>query len=616
MFLWKTFGSALVDGSTCWRPSYHKLRVAGCLFGGGRSLSNTVRNFNGVQKNIYICNDSGNDQLADGSVNNPYKTVNAAFKSHAGSLDIDFVSRMFKTDAYRPLSANALKKLVKARTRITINKSTAPVSTKDIIKDATSNISVSHLKDVCKIDSSLKRTKIQDISSLEIDLLDNVKVCGWVHRFRKQGKHLAFLLLRDGSSKIQVVISSPLIETEELLDISLESTVEIQGKIKEFPNTAKIPFGSIKYELHATAINIIAKAPGGDQAFTNQVAETSGRGTLSDKRHLVLRGDNASEILKIRAFILNSIRSYFNSIKATEVTPPLMVQTQVEGGSTLFKLDYYGEDAYLSQSAQLYLETCLPALGDVYSISESFRAEKSNTRRHLSEYTHCEAEFAFIDFNQLLNNIESLIRFIFKDLFENSPEIGNSIINHFNPQLKDSLEFYLASNKPFKRMSYIDAIKWLQENNVLFFDSDEPSNKPRPFAIGDDIPEAAERSMIDIIGEPVLLHHFPTSIKPFYMKISPENKNLTESVDLLVPGVGEIVGGSMRIVDYNDLLNGFKRENLDYKPYYWFIDQRKYGTCEHGGFGLGLERLLAWILNRHTIRDVCLYPRYVGRCTP
>ncbi len=286
-----------------------------------------------------------------------------------------------------------------------------------------------------------------------------------------------------------------------------------------------------------------------------------------------------------------------------------MVQTQVEGGSTLFKFDYYGEEAYLTQSSQLYLETVLPSVGDCFCIAESFRAEKSLTRRHLSEFTHCEGELAFIDFEQLLQFIEDMIVSVVEQI------MGDPIIAQYVKELNPN---FLIPTKPFKRMEYGDAIKWLKDNGVKkeIFDENNVKIGEVDYEFGEDIPESPERRMTDTIGEPILLCRFPTNIKSFYMKRCADNLGLTESVDVLIPGVGEIVGGSMRMSDIDELLKGYEREGINPDPYYWFNDQRKYGTCEHGGFGLGVERFIAWILNRYSVREVCLYPRYMGRCQP
>jgi len=320
--------------------------------------------------------------------------------------------------------------------------------------------------------------------------------------------------------------------------------------------------------------------------------------------------------------MLSAFRAALAEHHLIEVTPPCLVQTQVEGGATLFKLEYYGQPAFLTQSSQLYLETCLPSLGDVFCVQESFRAENSHTRRHLSEYTHLEAELAFITFDDLMDHIETIICETVDKLMQS--ESSAALIKQLNPS-------FTPPTRPFKRLSYVDAIAWLNEHGIEHEAEDADGNviadaegKPTmvPHAIGDDIAEKAERQMTDIIGTPIFLHSFPAELKPFYMKKKDDDDGgshsgvYTESCDLLMPGVGEIVGGSMRILDIDELLAGYKREGIDPVPYYWFTDQRKYGTCEHGGYGLGVERFLAWLANRYTVRECSLYPRWPGRATP
>jgi asparaginyl-tRNA synthetase len=347
---------------------------------------------------------------------------------------------------------------------------------------------------------------------------------------------------------------------------------------------------------------LIQRAPGGDDAFNNKISEDTTGSILFDQRHLALRGETASAVLRVRASVLKAFRQTYEDMGITEVTPPCMVQTQVEGGSTLFAFNYYGEQAYLTQSSQLYLETCLPSLGDVFCIQESFRAEKAHTRRHLSEYTHVEAELAFLDFEDFLTHIENFICMSIDKILQDP--IAGPLVKQLNPDFEPPA-------RPFLRMTYEDAIKYVNDHGILT--NDEP---PRPHVFGDDIAEAAERKMTDQIGKPILLTHFPTEIKAFYMKRVKGDARCTESVDVLMPNVGEITGGSMRISDLDELLAGYRREGISPEPYYWYTDQRKYGTCEHGGYGIGLERFLAWLTHRHTVRECCLYPRYTGRCRP
>lgn len=269
-------------------------------------------------------------------------------------------------------------------------------------------------------------------------------------------------------------------------------------------------------------------------------------------------------MLKLRAALLNAFRDSLMSHDLIEVTPPCLVQTQVEGGATLFKLDYYGQPTFLTQSSQLYLETCLPALGDVFCVQESFRAENSHTRRHLSEYTHLEAELAFIKFEDLMDHIESIVRILLSrypivysawgcqicetvDRLLANPRTA-ALIQQLNPG-------FTAPARPFMRLSYVDAIKWLNEHGIQHEAEDAEGNviknedgtpKMVDHAVGDDIAEAAERRMTDILGRPIFLHGFPAELKAFYMKKVPgvgaDGHVFTESCDLLMPGVGEIVG--------------------------------------------------------------------------
>jgi asparaginyl-tRNA synthetase len=379
--------------------------------------------------------------------------------------------------------------------------------------------------------------------------------------------------------------------------LTRETRMMITGEMWEVPPGARAPDNR---ELHADYFEIVGKAPGGEEAITNKITPDAPPQQLLDQRHLVIRGETASKVLKIRGVVDKAFRDMYEKMDLDQVSPPALVQTMVEGGATLFKLDYYGEEAFLTQSSQLYLETVLPALGDCYCIEKSFRAEKSLTRRHLSEYTHIEGELNQITFDDLLQHIEDLICGVLEIVMA-KPRIAKYIME-LNPEFK-------MPERPFKRMKYSDAIEWLREHDI-------PNEEGQPHQFGDDIAEAAERRMTDIINRPIFLTHFPTEIKAFYMQKDPSDPRVTESVDCLMPGVGEIVGGSMRMWQKEELLEAYKRVGIDPKPYYWYTDQREYGAAPHGGYGLGLERFLAWLCKQHTVRDTCLYPRYMGRCRP
>ena len=385
-----------------------------------------------------------------------------------------------------------------------------------------------------------------------------VRITGRVHRFRSQ-KDVIFITLQDGYGFLQCVLTGDLTKTYDALTLTQETSMEIWGEMWEVPPKQHAPDDR---ELHADYYEIIGKSVGDKDAITTRVAANSDPQTLYDNRHLVLRGENSSAVMKVRAALLRAFRQAYEAEitpSCLEVTPPCMVQTQVEGGSTLFEFQYYGEKAYLTQSSQLYLETCLPSLGNVFCVAPSFRAEKSLTRRHLSEYTHIEAELDFITFEDLLTHLELVMSKVIEITLADSRT--KKLVYDLNPDFK-------VPERPFMRMKYADAIKWLQEHDI----KNEDGN---PHEFGDDIAEAAERKMTDIINRPIFLTHFPVAIKAFYMKKAPEDLRVTESVDCLMPGVGEIVGGSMRIDDYDEIMAAYVREGIDPKPYYWYTDQRR-----------------------------------------
>jgi asparaginyl-tRNA synthetase len=548
-----------------------------------------------LKEKVYVCQVSGSDESGDGTKSKPFASLLKAIQTFPeGAAEV----RKAAGEEFQEVTKTALKK-VKGQIEIlerkakknaekveeqTIEEQERLEEAKKVVIEENENL------------PKAKTIKIRDsIQAREAN--QRVLIHGWVHRLRTQGKNLTFIVLRDGTGYLQCLLQDKLCQTFDALTLTVESTVSLYGTLVSVPEGKTAPGG---HELKVDYWKVIHKAPGGDDAFESQMNTESDPDVLLNMRHLVLRGETTAKILKMRSFVMHCFREHYMENGYFELTPPCLVQTACEGGSTLFHLDYHGEKAYLTQSSQLYLETACPALGDVFCIQESFRAEKSHTRRHLSEYTHIESECAFIDFEGLLDRLEFLVCDVVDKVLK-SPEYS-TMLYELNPE-------FVPLKRPFKRMQYTDALKYLKSHDIC-----KPDGTFYEF--GDDIPEAPERAMTDAIGEPIFLCNFPAEIKAFYMQKCAGDRRITESSDLLIPGVGEIVGASMRMWDYNELMAAYRREGIDPTKYYWYTDLRKYGSFPHGGYGLGLERFLAWLLKRHTVRDVCFYPRFSGRCTP
>ncbi|KAH8115169.1 asparaginyl-tRNA synthetase [Phellopilus nigrolimitatus] len=529
-----------------------------------------------------ICIDeaTGSDEVGTGTQNAPYKTLAYALFKH-DALDLELQVRKDAATPFDKPTDSSLKKAKKGADGLRKKAAKATeIAEREAKERAEADKKLEESKKIVLVeDESLPKATKAKINKLTPLRSQRVRVSGWVHRLRQQ-KGIMFIVLRDGTGYLQAVLSGQTSQTYNALTLTLESSVELTGTLQELPEGKTAPGG---HELVVDFWRVIGAAPGGDEAFNNRFNEKSDPSILSELRHFVLRGETASSVLRLRALLLSAFRA------------------SLTGGATLFKLSYYGQDAFLTQSSQLYLETVLPSLGDVFCIQESFRAENSHTRRHLSEYTHLEGELAFITFDDLMTHIEAIICETVDKLLADSESAA--LIKQLNPT-------FVAPSRPFMRLAYTDAITWTADGNVIKDAEGNPTMVDH--VIGDDVAEAAERKMTDIIGKPVFLYGFPAELKSFYMKKMPGTgaggKVFTESCDLLMPGVGEIVGGSMRISDIDELLAGYKRDGIDPTPYYWFTDQRRYG--------LGVERFLAWLADRFTVRDCSLYPRWPGRATP
>lgn len=454
---------------------------------------------------------------------------------------------------------------------------------------------------VSEVAKGLPRTLIKDLPSVKPG--STVLLVGWAHRVRHQSR-MSFVVLRDGLSFVQVVFDG------QTIPFARESGIAVRGKVVEEPKakTDRQP----PLEIHVEEYFVIGESDG---SIETVITPESSVDKLLDQRHVVLRGTNAATVLRLRHEVLRAFREFFWSTGHVEVTPPTLVQTQCEGGSTLFDLMYYGEKAYLTQSSQLYLETVTASLGNVYCCLPSYRAEKSKTKRHLSEFTHMEVEYDFNNFEDMLGRLEDVICSVFETVIKRAGNLvaalnPSQVIVNDEKKVFDPENYRYRPKKPFRRLRYTDAIKFCNENGIL------NTETGAAFEVGDDITDQPERAMVAKIGEFVLMTHFPAEMKSFYMQRDPNDETLTESVDVLGPGIGEIVGGSMRMYRFDELMNAYKKENLDPSTYYWYTEQRKYGGVPHGGYGLGVERFMVWLLNLDSVKDACMFPRYMGRCKP
>lgn len=458
---------------------------------------------------MYTSEKEGNDETGDGSLQKPFKTVMQALRTSEGKEPLPqiMVDGKDEGERYEKLAKAQLKKLSKLYAQE--KKKSEDREKKEAEKAQQREKNLEEAKKITiKEDPSLPPAQRIGIKDSVTHRDQRVKVFGWVHRLRRQGKNLMFLVLRDGNGFLQCVLSDQLCQTYEGVTLSTEASVCLYGVIKALPEGKTAPGG---HEMAVDYWELVGESPAG--GVDNLVNEESAIDTQLDNRHIMLRGDTISRILRMRSTVTQCFRDHYFDHSYVEVTPPTMVQTQVEGGSTLFEFNYFGEKAYLTQSSQLYLETLLPSLGDVFCIAQSYRAEQSRTRRHLSEYTHVEAECPFISFDDLLDRIEDLVCDVVDRVLK-SPHA--EILKELNPNFK-------PPKRPFKRMNYSDAIVYLKEHNIKKDDGTF-------YEFGEDIPEMPERKMTDQINEPILLCRFPTEIKSFYMFRCPEDKRVTESV--------------------------------------------------------------------------------------
>ncbi|MEM2053848.1 MAG: asparagine--tRNA ligase [Nitrososphaerota archaeon] len=415
---------------------------------------------------------------------------------------------------------------------------------------------------------------------------EEAELFGWVRNKRVHGG-LVFLELRDSTGTIQVTVKRGFAEEDsfkEALDVTRESSVVITGIIKKDP---RAPGGT---EIHCRSFKVIGKSiaefpikPGASVKF------------LLDNRHLHLRSPKVTAVMKIRSLLTGLIHEWFRKNGFTEIHCPTFITAAVEGGATLFKVDYFGRNVYLTQSVQFYQEAAIFGLEKVYTIQPSFRAELSRTRRHLTEFWHVEAEMANATLEDMMAVVERLVGDTVKALAESAGPYLKILGKSINPSVAEP---------PYPRIKYAEALEILRRKgfNIEW---------------GQDFGADEERELSKEFNKPFFVTHYPKEAKAFYHMPDPSDPRVTLSADLLAPGgYGEIVGGGQRIHDYELLVQRIKEAGLNPSDYEWYLDLRKYGSIPHSGFGLGLERMLWWLLGMVHIRSVTLFPRTPARVYP
>lgn len=415
-----------------------------------------------------------------------------------------------------------------------------------------------------------------------------VTLFGWLYNKRSSGK-LHFLEVRDGSGIIQCVVFKGDV-TPEVFDaaghVSQESSVKVTGVVKEDTRSA------VGYEIGVTDFEVIHAAT--EYPIT---PKEHGVAFLMDHRHLWLRSSRQHAILRIRAEIIRAIQEYFDSNGFTRVDAPIFTPNACEGTTNLFETEYFDQKAYLTQSGQLYAEAAAAAVGKAYCFGPTFRAEKSKTRRHLTEFWMVEPEVAFMDLEGDMDLAEDFVVHIVQSVVKNC-RANLEVLERDISKLE-------AVQKPFPRITYDEAIEILKK----------AGNTDTPW--GEDFGADEETIISQSFDRPVMIHRYPSAIKAFYMKADPSNPKLSLNVDMIAPeGYGEMIGGGQREDDLQILLDKIKAHDLPMEAFDWYLDLRRYGSFPHAGFGLGVERTVAWICGLHHVRETIPFPRLMDRLSP
>jgi asparaginyl-tRNA synthetase len=413
-----------------------------------------------------------------------------------------------------------------------------------------------------------------------------ITIKGWIYRKRSSGGK-SFIVVRDRTDTIQCVVDKSKVsekEWEALDKAYLESSIIVSGSVRK---DERAPHG---VEMDVKSVSIVHS---GEQF---PITEYQSPEFLLDVRHLWLRSQKMIKAMEARAYLFRYVRKFLDRQGFYEITPPLLTKSGGETGASMFEVDYFGQKAYLTESSQLYAEAMITSLEKVYSFAPSYRAEKSRTTKHLTEYWHLEPEMAY--YNNVMNMKlqEKLVSYIANSLAKNNEDI----LEHFSIN-KESL---LKIRPPFKRISYEKAIQIMNEKGVKM-------------KWGDDFGADEEKIFTEDEEKPVFIYNWPKEMKAFYMPVNPKDDRTVLCADMQAPhGHGEIIGSSERIWKLDELMERMKEVHLNIENYGWYLDLRKYGSVPHAGFGMGVERVLKWLLNLDHIRDAIPFPRLINRISP
>ena len=431
----------------------------------------------------------------------------------------------------------------------------------------------------------MKVVNIKDLDQFENQ---EVELRGWVYNIRSIGK-IWFVILRDGTGLLQGVVVKGEASDETFLlehELNQEDSIIINGTVRKEPRSVG------GYELGVKEIKVVNHVT---EEFPISPKE-HGADFLMSNRHLWLRSKRQNSIMRIRHQVVKAIRDFFDDNGFTLIDSPIFTSNAVEGTTTLFEVDYFERSAYLTQSGQLYQEAGATAFGKTYCFGPTFRAEKSKTRRHLTEFWMVEPEMAYVDLDENMTWAEQLVGFIIQRVLETcASEL--MLLERDTTKLESIVP-------PFPRITYDEAVSLLKDNGV-------------EFTYGSDFGAPDETILSEQFDKPILIHRWPANIKAFYMKRDSDNPDLALGVDMIAPeGYGEIIGGGQREDDLDILIDTIRHHDLPLEPFKWYLDLRKFGSVPHSGFGLGLERTVAWICGTKHIRETIPFPRTMSRLEP